>query len=112
MLLPRSDCAEQQTLWERYNTAVIAYWEMVAALESASTPSEFVEARDRAESVRLLFARAVNDLSNHIQGHGCTLGRKQQGRLRVSIFTRKLSGTGGCRVHPAHPQPRFALRLF
>jgi hypothetical protein len=72
-MLSTSDCTEQQTLWERYNAAVVSYWEMVAAMERVSTPSEFVNAYERAEDVRLLFARALTDLSNHLQRHGCGL---------------------------------------
>jgi hypothetical protein len=72
-MVPTSDCPEQQRLWGRYNTAVIAYWEMVAALERVSTPREFVDAHERVEGMRLQLARALSDLSKHIQGHGCAL---------------------------------------
>ena len=66
-----SECVEQKLLRERYYAALRSYWEVLTALEGVSNYTEFVEAYERAEGVRLLFVRARLDLEDHIREHGC-----------------------------------------
>jgi len=77
-MLPTSECAEQKLLRERYNAALKAYWEMVTALDIVSNHSEFQEAYERAEGVRLLFVRTRIDLLHHIREHGCDLPQQEE----------------------------------
>jgi hypothetical protein len=72
-MLPASECAEQRMLREKYKAALKTYWEMVPTLDIASTHLDFEEAYERAEGVRLLFARAKTELMDHIRQHGCEI---------------------------------------
>jgi hypothetical protein len=77
-MYPSSECDVQRVLREKYNAALITYWEMVTALERASTSQDFQETFERAEGVRLLFAAARLDLENHIREHGCLIPAQEE----------------------------------
>jgi hypothetical protein len=75
---PSSECEIQRVLRENYYAALVTYWEMVTALESASTSQEFQETYERAEGVRLIFVSARLDLESHIREHDCLIFEKEE----------------------------------
>ena len=77
-MLPTSECAQERTLRQRYDAALKAYREMIAALGGVSG-REFEDAYERAEGTRLRFVRARFDLRYHIQEHGCVLVEEAAG---------------------------------
>jgi hypothetical protein len=81
---PLSGCAEERVLQERYQAALRSYWEGLTALEAVSNYKDFIEAYERAEGVRLLFARAKLELENHTREHGCSMLIDEEA---VELFT-------------------------